>query len=37
MARKRYFTMEEVIQDLAMNSDSEIEPEDDFFFFFARW
>ena len=29
MARKRYFITEEVLQELAMDSDSDLEPEDD--------
>ena len=31
MARKRYFTTEDVLLELAMDSDIDMEPEDDFF------
>ena len=31
MARKRYFTTEEVLRELAMDSGSDMEPEDDDF------
>ena len=35
MARKPYFMTEEVLRELAMDSDSDMELEDDDFF--ARW
>ena len=34
MARKRHFTTDEVLRELAVDSNSDREPEDDAFFFF---